>query len=80
MAFSRTAKSRRNSNITKKISYIKMPNRVKIVELFKEPLFIVYRGKKIYYWLKFRGLATYKKLKVNLKYPIYYILLWIVYI
>ena len=33
------------------------------MELFKKPLFIVYRGKKkIYYQLKFKGLAAYKEL------------------
>ena len=48
-----------------------MLNRIRIVELFKKPLFIVYREKKIY-WLGFRESATYKKLKksrglINLK-------------
>ena len=41
-----------------------MPTGIKIVELFKELLSIVYKKKKrIYYWLGFRELAAYKKLK-----------------
>ena len=40
-----------------------MLNRIKIVELFKKPLPVVYRGRKKYYWLKFKELAAYKKLK-----------------
>ena len=35
----------------------------KIVELYKEPLSIVYREKNIYYWPGFRGLTAYKELK-----------------
>ena len=41
-----------------------MPIGIKIVELFKKLLSIAYRKKKrIYYWLEFRGLTAYKKLK-----------------
>ena len=40
-----------------------MLNKIKIVELSKEPLSIVYREKKMHYQLKFRGLVLYKKLK-----------------
>ena len=37
---------------------------IKIVELSKKPLPIIYKGKKrIYYQLKSRGLTAYKKLK-----------------
>ena len=38
---------RYNSYITKKIPYIRMPIRIKVVELFKQPLSIAYRGKEI---------------------------------
>ena len=41
-----------------------MPTEIKIMELFRKPLSMAYeREKKIYYWLKFRGLVAYKKLK-----------------
>ena len=44
---------------------------IKIVKLSKKLLFIVYKEKKIYYQLKFKGLTVYKKLKkkslINLK-------------
>ena len=46
MASSRAARSRYSNYITKKIPYIKMLNRIKIVELFKELLSIAYRGKE----------------------------------
>ena len=36
-----------NSYITRKIPYIRMPIRIRIIELFKQPLSIVYRGKEI---------------------------------
>ena len=39
---------RHNSYIIKKIPYIKILIRIKIVELSKEPLSIVYREKEIY--------------------------------
>ena len=39
-----------------------MLNKIKIVKLSKELLSIAYRLKK-YYWLKFKGLTAYKKLK-----------------
>ena len=35
-----------NSYITKKIPYIKISIGIKIVELFKQPLSIVYKGKE----------------------------------
>ena len=38
---------RYNSYIAKKIPYIKMLIRIKIVELSKQPLSIVYRGKEM---------------------------------
>ena len=38
---------RHNNYITKKIPYIKMPIRIKVVELSKQLLPIVYRGKEI---------------------------------
>ena len=38
---------RYNSYITRKIFYIKMPIKIKIVELSKQPLSIVYRGKEM---------------------------------
>ena len=46
MAFSKTIKSRYSSYIIRKIFYIKMLNKIKIVELFKELLSIVYKGKE----------------------------------
>ena len=46
MAFSKAVKSKYSSYITKKIFYIKILNKIKIVKLFKKPLSIVYRGKK----------------------------------
>ena len=36
-----------NSYIARKILYIKMPIRIRIVELSKQPLSIVYRGKEM---------------------------------
>ena len=38
---------RYNSYITKKIFYIKIPIKIKIVKLFKQPLSIIYGGKEI---------------------------------
>ena len=35
-----------NSYATQKIPYRRMPNRIRIVKLFKQPLSIVYKGKK----------------------------------
>ena len=46
MAFSKVIKSRYNSGIIKKVFYTKILSRIKIVELFKKPLSIVYRGKE----------------------------------
>ena len=46
LIFSKAVISKYNSYITKKISYIKILNRIKIVKLFKKSLFIVYKGKK----------------------------------
>ena len=46
MAFSKAVKSRHSSNITKKIPYIRMLNKIRIMELSKKPLFMVYRGKE----------------------------------
>ena len=46
MAFNRAAKSRYSNNITQKISYIRMPIKIKIVELFKKLLPIAYREKE----------------------------------
>ena len=40
-----------------------MLNGIKMVELFKKLLSIVYRGKKKYYQLEFKELLVYKKLK-----------------
>ena len=41
-----------------------MLNKIRIVELFKKPLSITYKGKeKKYYQLKFKKLLVYKKLK-----------------
>ena len=36
-----------NSYITRKIPYIRILIKIKIVELFKQPLSIAYRGKEI---------------------------------
>ena len=47
MAFSKAIKSRYSSYITKKVLYIRMPNKIKIVELFKEPLSIACGKKNI---------------------------------
>ena len=64
MASSKAAKGRYSSYITKKIPYIKIFNRIKIIKLFKKLLSVAYgRRKKIYYWLGFRGLVAYKKLE-----------------
>ena len=46
MAFNKAARGKYSSYIIKKISYIKMFNKIKIVELFKKLLSIVYKGKK----------------------------------
>ena len=46
LASNRTAKGRYGSYITRKISYIKMLNRIRIVKLSREPLSITYRGKE----------------------------------
>ena len=46
MAFNKTIKDKYSSYITKKIPYIRMLNKIKIVELFKELLSIVYREKE----------------------------------
>ena len=46
LAFSKAIKSRYNSYATQKIPYIRISNRIKIVELFKKLLSIVYRGKE----------------------------------
>ena len=46
MAFNKAVKSRYSSYITKKIPYIKMPNKIKIVKLFRELLPIVYKEKE----------------------------------
>ena len=49
MAYNRKMAYRYNSYTARKIPYIKILNRIKIVELFKKLLSIVYRGKeKIY--------------------------------
>ena len=47
MACNRRMVHRHNSYTTKKIPYRKILNRIKIVELSKQPLSIVYRGKEI---------------------------------
>ena len=47
MAYNQRTVYRYNSYITRKILYIKMLIKIKIVELFKQLLSIVYRGKKI---------------------------------
>jgi hypothetical protein len=46
MAYNQKMVYRYNSYTTKKISYTKISIRIKIVELFKQPLSIVYRGKE----------------------------------
>ena len=46
MESSRTIKSRYNSSIIRKILYIKVFNKIKIVKLFKELLFMAYKGKE----------------------------------
>ena len=46
MACNQKMAYRYNSYITKKIPYIKMPNKIKIVKLSKELLSLIYRGKK----------------------------------
>ena len=48
MVSSKAVKSRYNSYITKKILYIKILNKVRMVELFKKPLSMVYREKEKY--------------------------------
>ena len=47
MAYNRKIVYRYNSYATRKILYIKISIRIKIVELSKQPLFIVYGGKEI---------------------------------
>ena len=47
MACNRKIIYRYNSNTARKIPYIKISIRIKIVELSKQPLSIVYRGKEI---------------------------------
>ena len=46
MAYNWKIVYRYNSYITKKIFYIKILIKIKIVELSKQPLFIAYRGEK----------------------------------
>ena len=46
MAYNQKMAYRYNSYTTKKISYTKILIRIKIVELSKQPLFIVYGGKE----------------------------------
>ena len=46
MACNRKMAYRYNSYTTRKIPYIRMPIRIKIVKLFKQPLSIAYRGKE----------------------------------
>ena len=46
MAFSRAIKSKYSSYIIKKILYIRMLNRIKIIKLFKKLLSVAYRGKE----------------------------------
>ena len=46
MACNRRMVYRHNSYATRKIPYIRISIGIKIVELFKQPLSIVYRGKK----------------------------------
>ena len=47
MAYNQKMTYRYNSYITRKIPYIKISIKIRIVELSKQPLFIVYRGKEI---------------------------------
>ena len=47
MAYNQKIIYRYNSYATRKFFYIRMPIKIKIVKLFKQPLFIVYRGKEI---------------------------------
>ena len=47
MAYNQKIVYRYNSYTTKKILYIRILIKIKIVELFKQPLSIVYRGKEI---------------------------------
>ena len=47
MAYNRKIVYRYNSYTTRKILYIRMPIGIKIVELSKQPLLIVYRGNEI---------------------------------
>jgi hypothetical protein len=47
MACNQKMAYRYNSYTTRKISYIKIPIKIKIVELSKQPLSIVYGGKEI---------------------------------
>ena len=66
MASNKTVKDRYSSYITRKIFYIKMLNKIKIVELFKKKnycLWYIEKKKYIYYWLKFKELTAYKKLR-----------------
>ena len=46
MAYNRKIVYKYNSYATRKIPYIRMPIRIKVVKLSKQPLFIVYGGKK----------------------------------
>ena len=46
MACNQKIAYRYNSYVTRKIPYIKMLIKIRIIELFKQPLFIVYRGKE----------------------------------
>ena len=47
MAPSRSIELRRPNTLTKKIPYRRMPKQKTVVELFREYLFIAYRGKEI---------------------------------
>jgi hypothetical protein len=47
MAYNRRMVYKYNSYITKKIPYTRMLIKIRIVELSKQPLLIVYRGKEI---------------------------------
>ena len=46
MAFSKTVENRYNSGTTKNVPYTRMLNRIKIVELSKKLLSIVYKRKE----------------------------------
>ena len=46
MACNRKIAHRHNSYVTRKIPYTKMSIRIKIIELFKQPLSIAYGGKE----------------------------------